>query len=173
VPKPLPRVALKDPFGPIGAVGVMQALAARHEEARNLVIDHEGAPTGIVQLNSVTCTACTRCVQTCPTGALGSANAAERATITFDASLCTSCEQCTQACPELSRRAISLRSTADMGALLDGRTTLLESDTILCDSCGKPIAPAPLMARITHMLGPGQNAVRAMITSRCVSCRSG
>ncbi len=173
VPKPLPRVALTDPFGPIGAVGVMQALAARHEEARNLLIDHQGAPTGIVQLNPVTCTACTRCVQTCPTGALGSANAAEHVTITFDANLCTACEQCTQACPELSRRAISLRSTTDMGALLNGRIALLESDTILCDSCGKPIAPAPLMERITKMLGPGQDAVRAMITSRCVSCRSG
>ena len=170
--EPLPRNALSDPFGPHGSVEVMHALASGHYQPRSVVVTHASAPTGIVQLHDDACTGCTTCAQTCPTGALAFAESREHTTISFDAARCTACAQCVHACPELPRGAISLEAVAHIDALSRGRTTVIDMDMVLCESCGGPIAPAPMMDRITSMLGPEQEPIRAMIMSRCIACRN-
>lgn len=170
-PEPLPEVVLTDPFGPHGAVEVMRGLASRHKEAKNVVVDHVRAPTGIVRIRTDVCTGCTRCAEICPTGALAFTNSDDRVAISFDAARCTACSQCINACPEIRRGAISLQATTDLQALSAGRQTLIDTDVIVCESCGGPIGPAPMIARISKMLGNGQEPIRAMIMSRCVSCR--
>jgi ferredoxin len=173
LPEPLVEAVMTDPFGPHGSVEVMKALAVAFPGVGEIVVGHAGAPTGIVQLHADACTACTMCAQICPTGALTSAESRDRVTISFDAARCTACAQCTHACPELDRGAISLEVTADLDALSSGRTTLIETDTVLCESCGEPIGPSPMLERITSMLGPDQGAIRDMIMSRCIACRGG
>lgn len=170
-PDPLPTTTLEDPFGPHGSVEVIRALAAGRPQFDDLLVDHAGATTGTVQLHADACTACAMCAHICPTDALASVDTGDRVKISFDAAACTACGQCIPTCPELDRGAISLRVGVDLAALSSGRRTLLETEMKRCESCGGPIAPAPMLARIASMLGPDQDRVRAMITSRCVACR--
>ena len=171
-PEPLPEAALEDPFGPGGAVEVMLSLAAGGHSARSAIIDHPGAPTGLIDISTDTCTGCTMCAQVCPTGALAAADSRDRVTISFDPAKCSGCAQCIPLCPELDRGAISLQTRVDLTALAQGRTTLIEAGTVRCELCGGPIAPAPMLARITSMFGPEQEAVRTLITTRCRDCRA-
>jgi ferredoxin len=171
LPERMPRAQVTDPFGPHGAIGVIQALAQGLDRPEDLVLDHPAAPTGVVVTNAASCTRCTMCAQACPTGALASEDSDDRVMISFEAGICTACKQCLSVCPELERGAISLESRVDLLALSRGRITLIDANTIRCESCGRPIAPAPMLERITEMLGPRQEGIRHMITTRCVDCR--
>jgi hypothetical protein len=53
-----------------------------------------------------------------------------------------------------------------------GRRTINEGTVLLCESCGKPIAPASLMDRIGDLLGDEFDDTMAYLSRRCMDCRT-
>lgn len=189
------RVEPDDPFGPFAA-DVLRALADVGQHSGDVVLDHPASPVGIIKIGVEACTGCTICAQSCPTGALAWRVDSEvggvddvvggvgdvvgggrdvvgggREEITFDASLCTACGQCLPRCPEASRDAITLSVTTDVAALRREREVLFAENVMRCVSCGKPIAPTKMMARIRDLIGDDAEPVMRVLTRYCVDCR--
>ena len=136
-----------------------------------LAFTHEGAGHGVVAIDSAACTLCAQCAQTCPTGAIAAAYDGERVTLSFVAASCTNCSQCVIACPEIARGAIRVSSTVDTGLLRSARFALNEGTVLVCESCGKPIAPSSMMERIGELLGDDFGDTMSYLSRRCLDCR--
>lgn len=166
---PLEPVAINDPFAVGGPPKVVQALAGLADAT--LVVSHPGSPIGDIAIDPASCTLCTMCSQTCPTGALEGTSHDDRVVLSFDPNLCTACAQCLPTCPERARGAIELTPMVDVEALAAGRRTVNEGATLVCESCGAAIAPSPMMDRISSLLGEEHAATTAILTRRCMDCR--
>ncbi|HET9443954.1 MAG TPA: 4Fe-4S binding protein, partial [Acidimicrobiales bacterium] len=160
--------ALRDPFGPLGAAVVLGALAAATATTEG-VLETASGPVGVVDIDPAVCTGCGTCVASCPTGALRSFDADGRRSISFDANACVACGACASRCPEGERGAIAVRAAVDVGRLRAGRTVLSSSELVLCRSCGEPVAPAALLARIAALVD--DERILASLTTRCQDCR--
>lgn len=167
---PIAQLRLDAPFTRAGDVATMLSLDDLAEE--RLEFTHEGASQGIAAIDPQVCTLCAQCAQTCPTGAIAAVYNGSAVTLSFEARSCTNCEQCTIACPEIARDAITVSSTVDTGLLRSGRFPLNEGTVLICESCGKPIAPSPMMDRIGELLGDGFDDTMSYLTTRCLECRS-
>jgi ferredoxin len=159
---------LSDPFGVHGPAEVVLALAAIAGPIEVLV---EKAPLGVVEIDAGSCTLCTMCAETCPTGALGHGYGNGLMTLSFDATLCTGCGQCLPMCPERDRGAITLVPRADSVALGAGRVVVNKTETVTCESCGGPIAPAATLDRLVALLGDEHAAAARYLSTRCIDCR--
>jgi ferredoxin len=168
-PTPLAALKLEAPFTRAGEVAAMLALDAQTEDT--LKFTHEGASQGVVFIDPEACTLCAQCAQTCPTGAIEAGYDGSKVTLSFAAASCTNCNQCTIACPEISRNAISVSSTVHAGLLNSDRYTINQGTVLVCESCGKPIAPSPMMDRIGELLGDGFDDTMSYLTRRCLDCR--
>jgi ferredoxin len=159
---------LADPFGVHGAAEVVLGLAATD---RPVAVASDAAMLGVVEVDAGSCTLCTMCAETCPTGALDHGYSDGVMELTFDAALCTGCAQCLPMCPELDRGAITLARGADSAVLGAGRLVLNETETVTCQSCGGPIAPAATLARLGALLGDDHADTARYVATRCIDCR--
>ncbi len=167
--QPLARLDLANPFTRAGDVETMLALDSLSDEA--LGVSHPGANLGVVAIDADACTLCTQCAQTCPTNAISTEYQGEVVSLTFDAGACTNCGQCTIACPEIRRGAIAVTGRVDVEVVRAGRQTLNEGVVLVCESCGKPIAPSSMMDRIGELLGDGFDDTMSYLTRTCMDCR--
>lgn len=170
LPSPFPRTTLNDPFGVHGMAEVAAALMSA-SDATAVRVAGPSASIGIITIDPSTCTLCTMCSQTCPTGALEHVYDNETLAISFDGNLCTACGQCLQRCPELARGAIQLDSVFDSAYLADGRRELYATSTLQCETCGGPIAPTAMMDRISSLLGDEYVQTMDYLNRRCLNCR--
>ncbi len=168
---PIEPVSLDDPFGPQGPVEVVLALMSPGDRRSVLELDHPGAPTGIVEINADTCTACLACATTCPTDALGQDFTADRLTLSFDAARCCACGQCISRCPEIKRDAISMTRRVDTRLLGLGPQVVHESPVSRCVSCGSPVASVATLDRLDTLLGPEHAGTMEYLSTRCLDCR--
>ncbi len=166
---PIAVLDLEAPFSRAGDVATIIGLNGLTEET--LRFTHEGASQGIVTIDPDACTMCTQCAQTCPTGAIEASYDGSVVALSFAAASCTNCRQCTMACPEISRHAITVSSTVDTGLIESGRFTINQGTVLVCESCGKPIAPSSMMDRIGELLDVGFDDTMSYLTRRCLDCR--
>jgi ferredoxin len=172
-PGPVPRpqfepAGLTDPFGIHGPAEVALGLAAA---GKSFSVSGDASPLGVVEIDPATCTLCTMCSQVCPTGALAHQYADGRLALSFAASECTACGQCLPLCPESARGAITLHRKADAADLKFGRRIVNEAETVPCESCGEPVAPAAMLDRIQSLLGEEHAQTAAFLARRCLNCR--
>jgi ferredoxin len=120
-----------DPFGPLGAAGVLVAVAGT-TGTDDLLFTHPDSPLGLVEADPTTCTGCAACADACPTGACQG----------------VACGLCVRRCPEVEQGAIQIRPVVEVRRLREGRRRLFESDLVTCRSCGGPLAPASMLTRI-------------------------
>lgn len=165
---PLPVTALPDPFGPVGAAGVLGALAELTGNTEG-ELDRRGGPVGVVDVDPAACTGCGTCAATCPTGAVAASDDGGRRTLSFDANLCVACGACARRCPEVAQGAITVRPVVDVARLRAGRTVASTNDLVACRSCGRTVAPTKLLARIAALIGDDHMA--DALTTRCRDCR--
>jgi ferredoxin len=169
IKSPGARVDLANPFTHAGGVEAMLALDSFSETA--LAVTHPGSTIGVVDIDPDACTLCTQCAQTCPTGAILAEYKGQVVSLTFDAASCTNCLQCTIACPEIERGAISVKGRVDAELLRAGRRSINEGVVLVCESCGKPIAPSSMMDRIGALLGDEFDDTMSYLTRKCIDCR--
>jgi ferredoxin len=169
VPPALASVEISEPFTREGDLQTIAALEALSRMP--MPFDHPGASTGIVSIDPGACTLCAQCAQTCPTGAITVAYERDVVSIWFDPAACTKCSQCQIACPEIERGAIRVDARVDPAALTGGSYELLRGAVLVCDSCGRPIAPTPMMERIGELLGDDFEKTMSYVSRRCVGCR--
>ena len=75
------------------------------------------------------------------------------------------------ACPEIERGAITVAGRFDIVALTGDRRELHRGAVLVCESCGRPIAPSPMMERIGELLGNEFDDTMAYLSRRCLDCR--
>lgn len=153
------------------ASAVLLSLAETTAAPATVRVDHPASPVGLVHIGTASCTACTMCAQSCPTGALAFETAGEDLTVSFDASLCSACAQCLPRCPEFAGGAIRLERVSDVAVMQSGRRILFREEVSRCVRCGEVIAPKRLLARFSGMLGPEGDRVMQTVSSYCVDCR--
>jgi ferredoxin len=162
--------AVDDPFGPRSAPRVYEALRVI-AGASGAAVGGDEAMIGTVSIDPAACTMCTRCTQTCPTGALAGGYVDDGVlTLTFDPTTCTACDQCIAACPEIARGAIAVQHGVDFRGLARGRVEVNRSLTHRCERCGQPVAPAAMLAHIGALVGD-EPALMDRLTRLCLSCR--
>jgi len=155
--------------GPSAAASALTALAAA-DAAAPAAIEHPFSPLGLVKVDSDGCTGCGSCAQVCPTDALDLTQE-DTVTLTFNPALCTGCAQCVSVCPE---KVVSASRATDLARLRDGPERLFEDETVRCQSCGGPVAPAAMLKRIEAALsedGGPMDKTMATITRLCSDCR--
>jgi ferredoxin len=169
IKSPIAGMDLPSAFTRTGDVEVMLALDSLSDQP--LSFSHPDSSIGAVEIDSDTCTLCAQCAQTCPTDAITAHYEGGTVALSFDAALCTNCAQCTIACPEIEQGAIRVTGRVDVEKLAAGRQTLNEGVVLVCESCGNPIAPSPMMDRIGQLLGDGFDDTMSYLTRRCMDCR--
>lgn len=167
--EPIATFDFDAPFTRSGDVETMLVLDSL--SGTRIRFTHAGSSLGVVSINAEACTLCGQCAQTCPTGAIAASYEGETVALSFAAASCTNCKQCTIACPEIKRGAISVVGQVDVESLTSGRHTINEGTVLLCESCGKPIAPSSMMQRIGDLLGDGFDDTMSYLTRRCMDCR--
>ncbi len=129
------------------------------------------ADVGSVIVDPTTCTACRMCASACPTDALGSDVRPDGVHIDFDPGMCIACGQCVSICPEIEHGAIVMTRGFDLLDRASGRRMVRHDSTPLCEICGRPVAPASMLAKIEAMLGEDAERTMAVIGRRCGACR--
>lgn len=160
---------LVDPFGVRGPHETVVALAALVE--REIRIEHDRLPVGIVDIDPSACTMCMKCASVCPADALRQLRESDELLLTFNAARCTACGQCTSVCPEVAHGAIECHHRIDSTAILGESTTLNRATAARCEICGGAIAPAPMLERIASILGSEHAATVDYLNRRCLNCR--
>ncbi len=156
-------------FGHDGESRVIQHLAP--DLLDGAAVRVAGGQTGMVRIDPETCTACSMCAVSCPTGALGSTQLADAVEISFDPSACTACGQCLAVCPEIEAGAISLEAGFDLRDWEQGRQVVRRATSRRCERCGGPIAPDPMLDRIATLLGDEHAGALSVMSTICLKCR--
>ena len=159
------------PSSPFDREGATETMVALFADSENEGFVHASAPLGNVTIDVSTCTLCTQCAQTCPTGAIAFRHTTDEVVLSFDPLLCTNCGQCVSACPENERGAIDLVGGVFPGLLSGERRTLNRGAVLTCERCGRPIAPGKMMDRVRELLGPEFEGTMEHLERRCLDCR--
>ncbi len=167
--EPIARTDFTAPFTHAGDAEAMLVLDSI--SPKGLDVTHTGSSLGVVTIDPESCTLCAQCAQTCPTTAIQAGFEEDTVTLSFNAAACTNCGQCTIACPEVERGAIRVAARIDSDLLRSGRRTINEGVVLVCESCGKPVAPEPMMDRIGELLGEEFEDTMQFLTRRCMDCR--
>ncbi len=157
----------------LGAGSTQRVIAHLHQHSTSVpgfvALDH--GDVGTIEIDVSACTACVMCASVCPTDALGSSHDPDAVRIDFDPRSCVACGQCIKVCPEIDRGAIRLTRGFDPGDWQHGRRELRNEPTARCELCGKPVAPAAMLDRISGLLGDEHAGTLALIGKRCIDCR--
>jgi ferredoxin len=164
-------------FQPTGTKRQVMMLALREWQAHAPIRPErialpQGAPFGMVRVDTESCTLCLSCVSACPTSAL-SANP-ERPQLRFQEDLCVQCGLCEKTCPE---SVISLEAQLDFTRVNAAPVTLKEEEPYACDNCGTLFGTKSTIEKIKAKLGgahwmfSGSNADRLKVIGYCDTCR--
>ena len=129
------------------------------------------ADVGQITIDPSACTACERCAMVCPAEAIASRHSDDGIELTFDPRRCTACGSCVNVCPEVEHGAIAVRRELDLIDLAEGARVVREEPVATCEICGRPVAPASMLARIEAMLGDDAERTMSIIGRRCQQCR--
>ena len=163
-------------FQPVGGKRDVMVLALRemHRAApqpADRVTLPEGAPFGIVSIDTPGCTLCLACVSVCPVSALG--DNPDKPMLTFDASLCVQCRLCAATCPE---KVITLKPVIDFTSFGKAPVILKQEEPFNCIRCGAAFGTEASVERVAAKLGShwmftGANAHRLDTIRMCEPCR--
>lgn len=157
-------------FDKDAAADVMLAVRDAFGAARDVFFEHPMSPLGTVAITQDLCTGCGMCALRCPTNALDLERAENLLAISFDARACVACGNCIPYCPE--EGAIDVTKAVSTGHLGGGRTELYTSETATCISCGGPLPPEKMLAKIGEMLGSEHGKTFEIVSRYCMGCRS-
>ncbi len=168
---PVPPLQERGPtsIGPIAGAGADAQAILSLTGDHLLTLAHEGAPLGVAQVDESSCTLCSSCAFSCPTGALGYEEREGQAFLSFEATLCIACGQCVESCPERERGAIAIWRGVDTATLREGRKTVAKDEMVSCQRCGERVATAKMLSRLEGLLG-AQFSSRRM-AQLCQDCR--
>ncbi len=128
-----------------------------------------GAPFGLVEVNTATCTLCMACVGACPEGALLDSRDAPQ--LKFIERKCVQCGLCEKTCPE---GAITLQPRLLLGNVAKTEVVLNRAEPFDCTRCGKPFGTRQMIDNMlgrlsTHSMFSAPEARRRL--QMCADCR--
>ena len=133
-----------------GFMHALDHLVAQLRPAADSVALAAPAPFGEAAIDAEKCTLCMACVGACPGRALQDGSNREIPEVFFIESNCLQCGACVQTCPE---DAIALTPRLVFDAEARNKSRALNQDTPFgCISCGKPFAPASVIAKMQEKL---------------------
>jgi ferredoxin/coenzyme F420-reducing hydrogenase delta subunit len=158
--------ALAPPLG-LGSL-VARMARAMPGAARPPVVAPE-LPFASVEVDPARCSLCGLCAL-CPGGAIERHEEADDSALTFRYAHCTGCTLCREICPE---KAIRLTPVLAPARLREGPRTLVASRLVRCQSCGTPIAPAPMLEAVARRMAARGGAAQVLpeISRFCPACR--
>ncbi len=130
----------------------------------------DGAPYGIVRVDSASCTLCLACVGSCPAHAL--LDGTEHPQLRFHERNCVQCGLCAATCPE---SAITLEPRYNFSQHVQSAIVLHEDEPFECLRCNKPFGSRQAILRVSSILA-GKNPMlqtgpQLDLLKMCDDCR--
>ncbi len=161
-----------EPSLPMGDRRQITRLAAQalHPRAETPIPLPEGAPYGLVEVDTGKCTLCLSCVSLCPSGAL--MDNPDLPQLRFQEAACLQCGLCATICPE---EAITLRPQLDVSKAALTQRVLKEEPPFACIECGALFGVKSTVERILEKLA-GRHPMfassdQARMIQMCDDCR--
>ena len=149
------------------------AFARLHESAPgqlDIVTLPDGAPYGIISVDTGSCTLCLACVGACPANAL--AENSERPEVAFTEAACVQCGICSSTCPE---NAIQLQPRYNFTPSAFTPIVLHSEEPFACISCGKPFGVKSTVEAVVERLSGKhwmyKDSDQARLIQMCDDCR--
>ena len=149
-----PAMAAPTPgtFLPMGGKRTVTILALGHlhdhaPAPTDIVPLAQGAPFGMVVVDTKGCTLCLACVGACPTGAL--LDSPDQPMVRFQEDACVQCGLCRATCPE---SVITLEPRFNFTSAAHDAIVLNEEEPFSCVRCGKPFGTRPSIERMVEKL---------------------
>lgn len=154
---------------PVALGDLVARMVSRMPRATAEVWDSPEVPFASVEVDAARCSLCGLCAL-CPTGAITHRDGPTSSTLTFHYAACTGCGVCRRICPE---KAIRLSPAFVPARLAEGPRRLLHSPTVRCQSCRRPIGPAPMLDVIRRRLAQrhGPPGIFEEVSRLCPACR--
>ncbi|MCP4935147.1 MAG: 4Fe-4S ferredoxin [bacterium] len=129
-----------------------------------------GAPYGIIQVDSASCTLCLACVGSCPAHAL--LDGVEQPQLRFHERNCVQCGLCAATCPE---NAITLAPRYNFSRNVQSAVVLHEDEPLDCIRCNEPFGSKRAIERVSSILA-GKNPMfqtssQLDLLKMCDDCR--
>ncbi len=159
------------PVLPMGSRRQIARLSARTlQPEADIIALPDGAPYGVVLLDTDACTLCLSCVSLCPSGALG--ENPDKPQLRFQEDACLQCGLCANICPE---QAITLGPRFNLTDAALSQVVLHEEDPFACIECGTLFGVKSTVERITEKLA-GKHSMfgtsqAARMIQMCEGCR--
>ncbi len=111
---------------------------------------------GLPRYHEADCVGCGACAQVCPPQAIIMTDdaAARRRTLTINYASCIHCGQCEEKC--ITGKGVRLSNDYSLSVMsLEAKELFetVEKELVLCESCGRPIAPCDQLLWIKERLG--------------------
>ncbi|WP_299044736.1 4Fe-4S binding protein [uncultured Tateyamaria sp.] len=123
-----------------------QAAKALHPDTDSIALP-DGAPYGVVLVDTDACTLCLSCVSFCPSGALG--DNSDKPQLRFQENACLQCGLCANICPE---DAIAYEPRLNLTDAALTQVVLNEEEPFPCIECGALFGSKSAIDRITEKL---------------------
>ncbi|MCX7661116.1 MAG: 4Fe-4S binding protein, partial [Candidatus Omnitrophica bacterium] len=107
---------------------------------------------GKPEFHSEDCIGCTACIQVCPCGALSYRDYLDTRILAYKLEFCIFCGQCQSVCP--TQKGITLSNKFDLADFCIPKEEKIEKKLVLCEGCGKVIAPYEQLLWLAKKLGP-------------------
>ncbi len=160
-----------DPVLPMGSRRQVARMAAKAlNPGAEILPLPEGAPYGVVLVDTDACTLCLSCVSLCPSGALG--DNPDLPQLRFQEDACLQCGLCANICPET---AITLEPRFNLTDEAFDQKVLYEEEPFACIECGTLFGSKSTVERITEKLAGKHsmfaNPQAARMIQMCDKCR--
>ncbi len=130
----------------------------------------DGAPYGLIHVDSTSCTLCLACVGSCPAHAL--LDGADHPQLRFHERNCVQCGLCAATCPE---NAITLEPRYNFSKSVQSAIVLHEDEPFDCIRCNQPFGSKRAIERVSSILA-GKNPMfqtssQLDLLKMCDDCR--